>query len=150
MKEQIQQLCEWYGDGSDGSSPTAAQWNRILAQPLNQPITLINFFKLRKNALYDSNDVHSGIPVTGSEAFDSYATVSIPTMQKIGGKFLHVGPFSGTFLGNEEDWDMVAIGVYPNLEALLALYTDEDYRRAFTHRTAACERQTVLTCANFD
>lgn len=148
MNEQIQQLCEWYGDGSDGSCPTAVQWARILAQPSGKPVTLVNFFKLRANAQYEENGVENDLPGSGDDAFGRYAAVSIPTMEKVGGNFLHVGPFVGTFLGEDEDWDIIAIGAYPTLKSFLGLYTDKEYRKAFVHRTAACERQKVLICAN--
>jgi len=147
MNKQTQQLCEWYGDGSDGSCPTVAQWRRILAQPFDKPITLVNFFKLRANARYEEDGIETDAPGSGNDAFGRYAAVSIPTMEKIGGSFLHVGPFVGAFLGAEEDWDIIAIGAYPNLDSFLGLYTDAEYRNAFAHRTAACERQKVLICA---
>ncbi len=67
-------------------------------------------------------------------------------MERVGGSFLHVGPFVGTFIGTDESWDLVAIGAYPNLEAFSALYSDPDYRIAFAHRSAACEQQKVLVC----
>ena len=74
----------------------------------------------------------------------------MPTMERVGGRFLHVGPFEGLFLGGgdvAEDWDLVAIGSYPDIAALLALYSDPGYRAAFPHRTAACARQKVVVCS---
>ena len=50
----------------------------------------------------------------------------------------------GALIGDEEDWDLVAIGRYPNLSSFLSLYQNQEYIRAFTHRTAALERQSVL------
>jgi len=147
MNKQAQQFCEWYGDGHDGSCPTAKQWARILTCPPSQPITLVNFFKLRENACYGSSKTDRDVNISGNDAFNRYASVSIPAMENIGGKFLHIGPFVGTFLGDEEEWDVTAIGAYPNVKALVALYTDRAYREAFVHRTAACARQKVLICA---
>ena len=46
-------------------------------------------------------------------------------MAEAGGEFLFVGPYQGGFLGSEEDWDLVAIGRYPNMQSLIALYADE-------------------------
>lgn len=144
IEAQVQQLGEWYGDGSDGSCPTKQQWASILSQPDNKPVTLINFFKIRPSALYSIQMGGNDMNLAGMDAFNRYAEVSIPTMEKVGGKFLHVGPFAGTFLGEDENWDVVAIGSYPNLTSLLNLYTNADYRDVFHHRTAACERQKVL------
>lgn len=140
VNQQVSQFTRWYGSGSDGSSPTEAQWQRLLEKAPETPVTLINFFKLRDKAVYPDGTQD----VSGQDAFASYAAVSLPAMERAGGRFLHVGPFKGMFLGSEEDWDLVAVGAYPNLEALVALYADELYRGAFHHRTAACARQKVL------
>ncbi|WP_299471972.1 DUF1330 domain-containing protein [uncultured Roseibium sp.] len=138
MDEQLTQLTTWYSDAPDDSRPSAEQWQSILRRPSDAPITLINFFKLRELADYKNAGA------TGQEAFNAYAEVSIPTMERVGGKFLFVGAFGGMFLGAAEDWDVIAIGSYPNLQALIDLYSDADYRKAFGHRTAACERQKVI------
>ena len=146
MDEQVTQFATWYGDGLDGSCPSADQWKNILQRPSDSEITLINFFKLREKADFEKTHSMDGTPATsGQEAFKSYAAVSMPTMERVGGKFLFVGAFGGMFLGPDEDWDVIAIGSYPNLQALVDLYSDPDYRKAFAHRTAACERQKVLT-----
>ncbi|WFE89799.1 DUF1330 domain-containing protein [Roseibium porphyridii] len=138
MNEQLTQLTAWYSDAPDDSRPSEEQWRSILERPSDAPITLINFFKLR--GLADNGDAGA----TGQDAFNAYAEVSIPTMERVGGKFLFVGAFGGMFLGAEEDWDVIAIGSYPNLQALIDLYSDANYRKAFVHRTAACERQKVI------
>ena len=141
VNDRIEQFTTWYGPGLTGESPSGAQWTRILSRQPDKPVTLINFFKLREKAHYTE-----GQDATGEEAFASYAAVSVPTLERVGGKFLFVGPYKGTFLGNDEDWDLTAIGSYPDLDALIALYSDEAYRAAFHHRTAACERQQVFVC----
>jgi len=144
VKLDAAQFTEWYGPGSDGSSPTESQWAQILSRPAEKPVTLINFFKLRAMADYPK----ASNSATGQEAFASYASVSVPAMERAGGHFLFVGPFQGNFLGENEDWDIVAIGAYPDLKSLAALYSDEIYRQAFHHRTAACARQKVMVCGD--
>ncbi|NER79734.1 MAG: DUF1330 domain-containing protein [Leptolyngbya sp. SIO1D8] len=143
----VEQLCAWYGDGQNGSAPSADQWRQILERPANESITLINFFKYRQIAEYPQGSPKDREPISGQDAFKSYSSVSIPTMERVGGKFLLVGPFEGMFLGEDEDWDLIAIGTYPNLESFMALYTNPDYRAASRHRTAACDRQKVIVCS---
>lgn len=145
MEKRVDQLVAWYGDGADGAGPTPAQWRHIVARPADSPVTLLNFFKLRAHAYYAKEAVDN--PGTGQDAFDRYAAVSMPTLQKVGGKFLLVAPFEEMFVGEKEDWDLIAIGSYPDSAALLALFEDADYRAVFFHRTAACERQRVVVCA---
>ncbi|WFE87268.1 DUF1330 domain-containing protein [Roseibium porphyridii] len=144
VNQQVTQFTSWYGSGSDGACPTENQWSQLLDRPADHPVTLINFFKLRPKAEYSEGQTGS----TGQEAFSDYASVSMPAMERAGGNFLYVGPYQGMFMGEDEDWDLIAIGSYPNLDALIALYSDETYRGAFHHRTAACERQKVLVCGD--
>ncbi len=147
MNANSQQFLEWFGDGSGGSSPTIAQWTNILRLPENEPLTLINFFKLNHRAKYNTPSSTFETDVSGEEAFNRYAEISVPTMERVGGKFHHVGPFSGMFIGEVEHWDIVAIGAYPDLRSLISLYSDEGYQSAFVHRTAACANQKVIIAA---
>ncbi len=143
MNTAQNQLVSWYGNGQDGSVPTPEQWARILERDEEKGITLINFFKFRESAHYDGRTTD----ISGSAAFDQYAAVSIPTMERVGGRFLLVAPFEASLIGADEDWDLIAIGAYPNQKAFLDLYSDQDYRSAFKHRSAACLRQKVLIAA---
>ncbi|MFC4271807.1 DUF1330 domain-containing protein [Sneathiella chungangensis] len=136
---RVSALLDALGDGLDGSAPTSQQWQRILGRDQDAPLTLVNFFKLNDKAAY-----RDGTTGTGQEAFDRYAAVSMPTMERVGGKFLLAAPFAGMFAGQEEDWDLVVLGSYPNTRALFALFEDGEYQKVFHHRTAACARQKVL------
>jgi len=106
----------------------------MLSGPMGAPITLVNFFKLRTQAGQG----------TGMQEMMSYAAVSGPTLEKVGGRFVLTGPFEGTFMGEDEDWDLVAIASYPNREALIALHEDAAYRQAWAHRVAGVARQRVM------
>ena len=147
IDQSVQQLCAWYGDGRDGSCPSPEQWRQVIERPTNQSITLINFFKFRQIAEYPKEDLQNQESISGQDAFKQYSSVSLPTMERVGGKFLLVGPFDGMFLGEEEDWDLIAIGSYPNIQSFIDLYRNPDYRAVFRHRTAACERQKVIVCS---
>ena len=140
---RAERLTAWYADTPAGAAPTAAQWAELLARPPEAPLTLINCFRFREAAAYPEGA--DAAPASGQEAFQRYAAVSAPTLARVGGRFLHVGPVTGALVGEGEPWDLVAIGAYPNLEALLALFEDEAYRAAFVHRAAACAEQRVIT-----
>ncbi len=144
MDERIAALVSGYGDGSDGSVPTPAQWRGMLAEPGAGAPTLINFFKLRDHARYPATSVHGSEARSGHEAFGRYSAVSAPALEKVGGRFLVVAPFRNALIGDDEDWDLVAIGSYPDRDALIAIFEDAEYRDAFVHRRAACERQRVF------
>ncbi len=145
LEAALDRLTAWYGDGADGTAPTRSQWRALLQRPQDQPISLINFFKMRDAAGYPTDSGQEA--ATGEEAFQRYAEVSVPTVEKVGGRFLLLAPFEFAFMGPGEDWDLVAIGSYPNAGALLALLEDAGYRAAYPHRSAALERQRVLACA---
>ena len=140
VNAKLESLLSRYGDGASGNSPTREQWARILERDSDQPLTLINFFKFREVAEYGEADQGD---VSGEEAFQRYAAVSMPCMQAAGGEFLAVAPFAGSMLGPDRDWDLVAIGKYLNLSAFLALYENDDYIAAFAHRSAAVLKQEV-------
>ncbi|MGF1595082.1 MAG: DUF1330 domain-containing protein [Kiloniellaceae bacterium] len=146
LEASLDRLIAWYGEGANGSAPTREQWSALLQRPQDRPITLINFFKMRSEAIYPTSDQQK--TTSGEEAFARYAEVSVPTVEKVGGKFLLLAPFEFAFMGPTEDWDLVAIGSYPNVAALLALLEDADYRTAYPHRSAALARQKVIACAS--
>ncbi len=141
---RAEQLVAWYGNGEDGTSPTHLQWLHLLERSDDAPITFVNFFKMRDEAIYPDGQE---VDLSGEAAFQRYADVSVPTVEKVGGRFLLLAPYETAFLGVDENWDLVAVGAYPSAAAALNLYENEDYRTAFIHRRAACADQKVLVCA---
>lgn len=141
-EKRVKQLMSHYGKGTDGSSPTLKQWRMLLALPPSGPVSLINFFKMRKRAQYPRGS--EATPCSGEEAFQRYASVSGGALEQVGGQFLLVSPFKGSFMGQPEDWDLVAIGTYPNTDKVLSLFENAEYQQAYVHRTAACARQAVV------
>ncbi|MBX2853584.1 MAG: DUF1330 domain-containing protein [Rhodobacteraceae bacterium] len=130
----------------DTGMPSQDAWWQLGKLAPTQTVTLVNFFKFREWAAYPASAAGEGAGVSGREAFDRYAAVSMPCLQKVGGRFLLVAPFGATFIGDSEDWDLVAVGAYEEPSAVLALFEDPDYRQAYTHRVAACARQSVSLC----
>lgn len=141
VSDMIDELVSVYGEGLEGTAPNAKQWAKIFNRGPARPITLVNFFKLRDTAKYPEGSALSG---TGKEAFDRYAAVSIPAVARAGGKFLVVAPCEGNFVGNDEDWDIIAVGAFPETKVFLSLWSDTEYQKCFFHRTAACEKQKVF------
>ncbi len=141
VNETLSSLVDAYGDGADGNAPTPDQWRRVLERDPDSSFSLVNFFKFNDKADYGSGDEPEA---SGDEAFQRYADVSVPSMKGAGGEFLAVAPFAGSLLGNDQDWDLIAIGKYPNLKAFMSLYLNAAYIQAFRHRTAAVARQNVV------
>lgn len=143
--ERIERILQTWGTETSGL-PGKDAWATLAECPEDQAITLVNFFKMRERASYPNGVSTADGDVSGQEAFNRYASVSMPSLEKVGGKFLLVAPFAKTFIGIAEDWDLVAIGSYPNPNALLSLFELDAYRRAYPHRTAACSNQKVSLC----
>lgn len=141
---RIARLIETFGSGEGGAAPTLGQWASLASRAADAPVTLINFFKLREAALYAIGA--NATPCSGQEAFGRYAAVSAPGLDKVGGKFTLLAPFGASLIGETEDWDFVAVGSYPNLAAVFALFEMPEYQSAFAHRVAACARQKTLIC----
>jgi uncharacterized protein (DUF1330 family) len=126
----------------DIGGPTPDQWSRLLSIPADSPVSLVNLFSFREIAEYDGDAREHA--VQGREAFDRYAAVSAPALDAVGGRFVHFGSHHGNLVGDEESWDLVVVGEYPNVEALVALHENPAYRDAYRHRIAACAAQRVL------
>lgn len=137
-------LANWGADDKD--LPNKEAWQAVKDISPDQRITLVNFFKMRDRAAYPASFSGDVTDISGKEAFQRYAQVSMPSLERVGGHFLMVAPFGKRFIGGEQDWDLVAVGSYPNSGALLALFELEAYRKAYVHRIAACARQQVSLC----
>jgi uncharacterized protein (DUF1330 family) len=139
MKYSADELMAAYGAGYN--YPSRSQWQRLLEGDMAQPLTVVNFFKLRE--LADSNMI--GEVMSGEEAFSKYAETSVPKVTEVGGHFVLRGGVVGGFIGeNLEEWQIVAIGQYPRRENFLQLLSDPEYKTAFKYRQAAVDSQNVL------
>ncbi len=139
MKYSVEELANLYGEGR--IYPTRDQWQRLLEGDLDQPLTVVNFFKLREIA--DKSIIQE--TMTGEQAFTKYAETSVPKVSQVGGHFLLRGSVEGSFIGEKlENWHIIAIGQYPRRENFLELLIDHDYKKAFQYRQAAVENQNVF------
>lgn len=138
MENSIDELVKVYGEGSN--CPSRDQWKNLLEGDLSQPLTVVNFFKLRKNA--DTAIIDDAI--SGEEAFSKYAEVSVPTVDKVGGHFALRGVVENDFMGDKLlDWDLIAVGQYPERKNFIELLMDKEYQACVKYRQAAVEAQHV-------
>ena len=139
MAYSIEELTALYGEGKN--YPSGSQWKTLLDGDLTQPLTVVNFFKLRERA--DSALIQESM--SGEEAFAKYAETSVPKVAEVGGHFVLRGIVEGDFIGeNLESWHIIAIGQYPKRENFIELLMDKDYKNAFKYRQAAVENQNVF------
>lgn len=139
MEYHVETLSAMYGEGKN--YPTVNQWKTLIEGDMNQPLTVVNFFKLRPMVELGTIDK----PMSGEQSFMKYAETSVPKVSEVGGHFVLRGVVEGDFIGeNPEAWDIIAIGQYPRRENFLELLLDEKYKEAFKYRQAAVENQQVF------
>lgn len=117
----------------------ADRWRLLFDSSTPGPIALVNRFTLRERAQY-SDARESG----GLEAFMAYAAASGPALERVGGRFLLSSPVLTSMFGPSDGTQIVAVGWYPDRQALLALLRDPAYREAFEHRRAAVVAESVV------
>ena len=139
MTYSIETLTTLYGIGTN--YPSQEQWLSLINGQLDAPLTVVNFFKFREVA--DREVIEESM--YGNEAFAKYAETSVPKVTEVGGHFVLRGAVEAGFIGDHiEQWDLIAIGQYPQRENFLQLLMDKDYQAAFKYRQAALEKQHVL------
>ncbi|MFZ5718704.1 MAG: DUF1330 domain-containing protein [Pseudomonadota bacterium] len=137
------ELAGFYGDGV--GTPTRAQWREVIAADPGGPICVVNFVKLRDEARYPTGVDEA--PASGVQAFMRYGAGSAPRIHAVGGTMTFAGRQERTFIGAEEDWDVVVTATYPDRRAFVRLFLDPAYREAFRHRRAAVDRYRAVIAA---
>jgi len=103
------------------------------------PIFMVNLLKFRDRAVYED-----GRPtdLSGREAYMIYGREVAKLIEAFDGKAIFAADVTFLALGQvEELWDEVAIAMYPNRAALLAMSTSDAWREIAVHRTAGLKGQ---------
>ena len=137
------ELADFYGDGE--GTPTRAQWREVIAADDAGPICVFNFVKLRGAAQYPADSGEG--PASGVQAFMRYGAGSAPRIHAVGGTMTFAGRQERTFIGADEDWDVIVTATYPHRRAFVRLFLDPAYREAFRHRRAAVDRYRAVIAA---
>jgi len=103
------------------------------------PIFMVNLLKFKEKAEYeDGRDTD----LKGREAYMIYGRAVAELLPKFGGRAIFVADVTFLSLGQvEELWDEVAIAMYPDRAALLAMSTSDEWREHAVHRTAGLKGQ---------
>lgn len=134
------ELTAFYGDGE--GTPSLGQWRDLLAADPGGAICVLNFVKLRSQALYPADAAEP--EASGLQAFMRYGAGSMPRIHAMGGTMTFGGRHERTFIGDDEGWDVIVTASYPDRRSFLRLFLDPDYREAFRHRRAAVERYRAV------
>jgi len=119
--------------------PTPEQIKELAEEGHDRPIYMVNLLKFKEKAEYEDG---RATELTGQEAYGLYGAAVVAHLAKVGGKPVIGGQVTGLRLGEvEELWDVVAIAMYPNRKAMLAMVTDPEYLKSAVHRTAGLAGQ---------
>lgn len=119
--------------------PTAEQIKELTEDAHDRPIYMVNLLKFKEKAEYEDG---RETEMTGQEAYGIYAVEVVAHLAKVGGRPVIAGQVTGLRLGTvEELWDSVAIAMYPNRKAMLAMVMDPEYQRSAVHRSAGLAGQ---------
>jgi uncharacterized protein (DUF1330 family) len=126
--------------------PTGDQVRAFRDRQTGQPIAMLNLLKFKERAIYEDGRRSE---LTGSEAYQLYASNFRKIMEPRGVRVLYAGEVKGLLIGQGDDlWDAVAIIQYPSTDVMLNMLKDEDYQRAQQHRAAALEGQLLIECGS--
>jgi uncharacterized protein (DUF1330 family) len=119
--------------------PTPEQIEEMGEDGHDRPIYMVNLLKFKEKAEYpDGRETD----LSGQQAYGIYGQEVAAHLAKVGGKPVIGGQVTGLRLGVvEELWDVVAIAMYPNRKAMLAMITNPDYQKSAVHRAAGLAGQ---------
>lgn len=103
------------------------------------PIFMVNLLKFKDRAEYaDGRET----TLTGREAYMIYGRAVMELLPKFGGRGIFAADVTYLSLGQvEELWDEIAIGMYPNRAAMVAMSMSDEWRAIAVHRSAGLKGQ---------
>ena len=103
------------------------------------PIFMVNLLKFKDKAEYQDG---RETDLSGRDAYAIYGEAATQILPKFGGRLFFAADTTFLALGQvEEFWDEVAIAVYPDRRAMLAMSSSEEWQAASVHRTAGLSGQ---------
>ena len=128
---------------ADGG-PSFGEFNRDQLRAMimveeDAPFYMVNFIKFREFAAYPDG---SDATLTGREANARYN--ALPVILEIGGRPVFVAEVEQQLLGDDTEWDQVAIVLYPSREAFVSMLERPDFQETSIHKDAGVEKSIVL------
>lgn len=143
VEKRVSTLVDFYGDGQDGACPTAVQWGLLFGLPDDVPITLLNLCSFPREKLSKEEFINeaAGLPVIRKYGKASYNSSEID-----GKNICFPVVMQGGQAGEETDWRVAVVGIFPNPDVLIRLFEDRLYQDSYRLRMEVCNKQQVLIC----
>ena len=123
--------------------PTPEQLSRLLGEPDEGAIVMINLLRFRERAEYRAGS--EAEPCGGREAYQRYGMHVLPLLAGVGGRILWSGSAQMVVIGPDgEGWDEAVLVEYPTRAAFLSMVTSEAYEKIREHRSAALEDSRLI------
>jgi len=105
------------------------------------PVWMVNLMKYRENA--DYGDSRKSI-ITGKEADNLYAPVEV--LSEIGAEIVFIGDVERQLLGDDPQWDRVAVVKYPTRRSFVEMSARKDFQEKHVHKEAGMQKTIVMGC----
>ncbi|MBW3619988.1 MAG: DUF1330 domain-containing protein [Actinobacteria bacterium] len=126
--------------------PTREQLEALRATAGGGPVVMLNLLRFRNEADYSASpELAPAEPISGSGAYRRYEEHVSHLLSSFGGELVFAGHAQASVIGPEdEQWDVVLLVRYPDVETFLRFTNDEDYLAGVGHRTAALEDSRLV------
>ncbi len=127
---------------SNAHQPTSEQMRALQAQDRGEPIYMLNLLKFREVAVYADGRAST---LSGKEAYELYGRAMTRLVHEAGGKLVFSGQVDGMMVGSvEENWDAVAVMMYPSLKVMGQITMSSAYADIHVHRDAGLAGQILI------
>jgi uncharacterized protein (DUF1330 family) len=127
--------------------PTSSRVEALLADTSGNPVVMLNLLKFRSKAAYEDGRPSD---LTGSQAYDLYATPMQKVIEKHGGRILFGGDIASLVVGEVDDlWDTCILVEYPSAAAFATIVTSPEVTEIGVHRAAGLEGQLLIRVSQF-
>lgn len=127
-------------------TPNEAQIKGFFEAGAEGPIYMVNLLKFKDKAEYADGRESD---LTGAEAYAIYGAGVSEILTRLGGGGMFGANVERLMLGEvEELWDTVAIAMYPNREAMMAMMQSPEYQAIHPHREAGLAGQLNIETTN--
>ena len=105
------------------------------------PIWMVNLMKYHDVAQYADT---SSQEISGREADNLYTPLE--PLAAIGAEIVYVGDVETKLLGDERDWDRIAVVKYPTRRSFIDMQQRKDFKEKHVHKEAGMQETIVMGC----
>jgi uncharacterized protein (DUF1330 family) len=106
--------------------PTPEAMQKLAQAPETGKVVMLNLLKFKSG--------------NGAESYHEYGREVAKILEKIGARVLFAGPVAQSVIGNNDDWDAIAIVEYPSRMVFLEMGMSAEYQAIHHFRDEGLER----------